>query len=200
MFRQVPVLPVVVPLATMLLAGLLWPLSRTGRLSVSRAAVALALCVYVAGVVAHTVFPIFLDKPASSGPWSSHLVLVPFVGYEVADAVMNILVFVPVGILVPLVLGTASWGSTIVAAGVFSLTIEAAQLLTAHLLGGGHVADVNDLVFNVAGGAVGYALFRAVAQVPFVDDLVERFRWRPTRPAAQTGGTAGGAPWSSSTL
>ncbi|MFE4464273.1 VanZ family protein [Oerskovia sp. NPDC056781] len=177
MFQQVPVLPVVVPLAAAVLAGLTWSLIRSGRFSVPRATVALALCVYVAGIVANTVFPIFLDKPVSSAPWGSHLALVPFADYEVADAVMNVLVFVPVGVLVPLLLARASWRNVVAAAALLSLTIEVTQYVTAHLLGGGHIADVNDLIFNIAGGVVGFALFSALVKVPSVSAVVDRFRW-----------------------
>lgn len=177
MFHQVPVLPVVVPLAAAVLAGLMWSLIRSGRFSVPRAAVALALCVYVAGIVANTVFPVFLNKPVSSAPWGSHLAVVPFVDYEVADAVMNVLVFVPVGVLVPLLAPRASWRRAVAAAAVLSLTIEVTQLVTAHLLGGGHIADVNDLIFNITGGAVGFAVFSALVKIPSVSAVVDQFRW-----------------------
>ncbi len=186
MFHQVPVLPVVLPLAAVVFAVLMWSLRRTGRLTFSRAAVALVLCVYAAGVVANTVFPIFTDKPASSGTWSDHLSVVPFVDYEAGDAIMNILVFVPVGILVPLLIARASWRSAILASAVFSLAIEVTQYATAHLLGGGHIADVNDLIFNVVGGVVGFALLSVVLRVPHLGTFVDRFRWHEaeTRTAA----------------
>ncbi|OCI30782.1 VanZ family protein [Oerskovia enterophila] len=177
MFQQVPVLPVVIPLAAAVLAGSMWSLIRSGRFSVPRAAVALALGVYVAGIVANTVFPLFLDKPVSSAPWGSHLAVVPFADYEIADAVMNVLVFVPVGVLVPLLVPRASWRKVMVAAAVLSLTIEVTQLVTAHLVGGGHIADVNDLLFNVTGGAVGFAVFSALVKVPSFSAFVDRFRW-----------------------
>lgn len=177
MFHQVPVLPVVVPLAAAVLTGLMWSLLRSGRFSVPRAAVALALCVYAAGIVANTIFPIFLDKPVSTSSWGSHLAVVPFADYEIADAVMNVLVFVPVGILVPLLTSRASWRRVVVAAAVLSLTIEVTQLVTAHLLGGGHIADVNDLIFNITGGAVGFALFSVLLRVPSFSAFVDRFRW-----------------------
>ncbi len=67
MFRQVPVLPIVLPIAIVAFLGLLWSLQRRNRLSLPRAALAAALCVYLAGVIANTVFPIFLDKPSSPG-------------------------------------------------------------------------------------------------------------------------------------
>lgn len=179
MFQQVPVLPVVVPLAAVTLGAMLWHLRRRGRLTVPRAAVALALCVYVAGVVANTVFPIFLDKPAREGVWHSSLQLVPVVGYETGDAAMNVAVFVPLGALLALVVARPTWPRVLAAVAGFSLTIELTQLVTAVLLGGGHVADVNDLLFNVLGGLVGFALLLGVQRVPRLGALVEHFRWRP---------------------
>lgn len=177
MFRQVPVLPIVIPLAAAAFAALLLSLHRRGRLSAPRAAVALAMCVYAGGVVANTVFPIFLNKPVSSAPWSSHLAIVPLVGYEVADAIVNILVFVPLGIVVPLMSARASWGRALGVTACLSLTIELVQYVTAHLVGGGHIADVNDLLFNVLGGALGFAVFSVLSRGPGADVLINRFRW-----------------------
>lgn len=187
MFRQVPVLSVVVPLGAVVLAVLLRWLARRRRLSVARAAVALALAVYAAGVVANTVFPIFLDKPVGSAPWRGHLVLVPLVDYQLDDAVINILVFVPLGLLLPLLASRFSWWRTVAVAAAFSLTIEAVQYVTAHLLGGGHIADVNDLLFNVVGGAVGAALFAVLARVPTTARLVRPFRWQEPAVEPATG-------------
>ncbi|MFF8345869.1 VanZ family protein [Cellulosimicrobium funkei] len=183
MFREVPVLPVVVPLGAVVLGLLLWRLHRSGRLTLPRAAVALALAVYAAGVVANTVFPIFLDKPASSAAWDAHLVLVPLVDYEVADAVMNVLVFVPLGMLLPLLLARPSWWRVVLTAAAFSLAIEVTQYVASHLLGGGHVADASDLLFNVVGGALGLGLFTVLCRVPVLDAFFDRFRWfTPPRP------------------
>lgn len=182
MFRQVPVLPVVVPLAVVVLGALLWSPARSGRLSVPRAAVAVVLSVYAAGVVAYTVFPIYLDKPVSDDPWSGHLALVPWTGYEVADAVMNVLVFMPLGFLVPLLVAGASWRRAVAVAAVVSLTIEVTQAVTAHLLGGGHVADVHDLLFDVVGGALGYAVFVGLARVPAARAFLGRSRRHPEVP------------------
>lgn len=188
MFRQVPVLPVVVPLAAVALAALLASLARRGRLTAPRAAVALALCVYAAGIVANTVFPIFLDKPARHSPWYGHLTLVPLVGYQVDDALINIAVFVPLGMIVPLLLARASWRRTLAVTACVSLGIELSQYVTAHLLGGGHLADVNDLVFNVLGGGIGYALLLGLARVPGLGAVVDRFRWRDADAAGQAVG------------
>ena len=185
MFRQVPVLPVVVPLGAVVLALLLWALRRSGRWSAPRVAVAVALSVYAAGVVANTVFPVFLDRVRADVPWSEYLVLSPTAEYEAADAVVNVLVFVPLGVLVALVLARPSWLRAMAVVTAASLAIEVTQYVTAHLLGGGHIADVHDLMFNVVGGALGLGLLQLLARVPGLAGFVDRFRWQraevPTR-------------------
>lgn len=176
MFREVPVLPVVVPLAAVTLAVLLLHLRRRRLLSVPRGAVAVALCGYAAGIVANTVFPVFLDKPGADASWSDYVVVVPFAGYEAADALMNVVVFVPLGMLLALLAPRAAWPRVLATAATVSAAIEVTQYATAHLLGGGHVADVNDLAFNVLGGAVGIAALAALGRTPAAV-LVDRFRW-----------------------
>lgn len=178
MFHQVPVLPVVIPVASLAFAVLLWSLHRRARLTPQRAAVSLVLCVYLAGVLANTVFPIFLDKPSSDQPWDTYLNLVPLVDYEVVDAVTNIVVFVPLGVLIPLFFVRAPWWRVLLLGAGLSLLIEVSQYLTANLLGGGHVADVNDLLFNVVGTGVGLALLEGVRRIPGAGRVVDGFRWR----------------------
>lgn len=177
MFREVPALPVVVPLAVAVLAGLLLVLRRRQDLTWPRAAVALVVAVYAAGIVANTVFPIYLDRPPVERPWSANLVLVPLRDYEVADALMNVLVFVPVGVLAALVLRRPTWLKVLAVGAAVSAVVEITQLVTARLLAGGHVADVDDLLSNVTGALVGLALLRVVVLHPAGAALVERFRW-----------------------
>ncbi|SEB48957.1 Glycopeptide antibiotics resistance protein [Nocardioides exalbidus] len=178
MFREVPVLPVVLPLGAAVCLLLVWRLHRRRIFTWPRAAVALALGVYAGGIVANTVFPIFLDKPARSAEWDTYLALTPIAGYGVADAVTNVVVLAPLGVLVSLVLARPTWWRVVAVAAAASLGIETTQYVTALTLGGGHVADVNDLLFNVVGGALGLAVLAVLARVPAVARLVDRFRWR----------------------
>lgn len=178
MLEPVPVLPVVVPLGVVVFAALVAVLVARRRFSWPRASVAAALAVYAAGIVANTVFPVFLGRPAYDGPRSLPLVLVPFADYELADAVTNVLVFVPLGALVSLLLTRPTWWRVLLVAASMSAAIELAQLLAADLAGGGHIADVNDWLWNAAGGLLGYAAYAAVARLRLTAPLVERFRWR----------------------
>lgn len=180
-FSEVPALPVVIPLGLVLFGLLLWRLHAKRRFTWPRAAVAAALSVYAAGVVANTVFPIFLDKPDTGEPWTPYLALVPFYDYEVGDALMNMAVFLPLGMLIPLLLRRPTWGKVLAVAAAASLTIEIAQLAAQGLFDGGHIADVNDFLFNVIGGALGYGLLILLTRNSRLARVIDHFRWTPAQ-------------------
>jgi hypothetical protein len=75
------------------------------------------------------------------------------------DAILNVFVFVPPGLL----LATVGWRllTVIAAALATSLAIELAQYLTDW----GRTADVNDLITNVSGAAIGWLVARTIARL-----------------------------------
>ena len=186
-FDRVPALPVVIPIGLLLFAVLLWRLHTRQLLSVPRASVAGALAVYAGGILATTLFPVYLGMPRADEPWTPGLALVPFHDYEFADALTNVLVFLPLGILIPLLLAYPSWWKVLAWVVAVSLTIELSQLAAQKLVAGGHIADVNDFIFNTVGGAVGYAIFMILTRVPGLDAFVERFRWTQPTSAPEDG-------------
>jgi len=178
-FHELPVLPVVVPLGLVIFAVFLWRLWARRLLSIPRGALAAAVAIYAAGITANTVFPIYLDKPPRTEPWTPALALIPFVDYEVHDALINVVVFIPLGILVALVLERPVWWKVVVIALGASLAIELLQLAVQALFLGGHVADVNDLIFNVSGAAFGLGLYLLATRIPVIDRFADKFRWAP---------------------
>lgn len=188
-FAEVPVLPVVIPFGIVVFAVLLAVLWARRSFSLPRAAVAAAVAVYAAGIVGNTIFPIFLDKPDSGIPWTPGLALIPFADYELDDALMNMLVFVPLGILIPLMLARPTWLKVVGTAAITSLTVESLQLAAQAYFAGGHIADINDFLSNVAGGALGYGLLLLLARVPALARLIDLFRWSP-QPQSRTGNSA----------
>lgn len=88
--------------------------------------------------------------------------LVPLVSLtsdDIKTSLLNILLFVPFGFLLPFV-KKLSLGKIIALGALFSLFIELAQLLTGLFAKTTfRVADINDLLFNTAGAAIGYGLF-----------------------------------------
>ncbi|QQD77862.1 VanZ family protein [Curtobacterium sp. YC1] len=179
-------LPVVIPLSAAFFLVLLCILHARHGVTLPRASVAAALAVYAGGILANTVFPIYLDSPGSDEPQPLPLNLVPVVGYEVRDAVTNALVFLPLGILVPLLLARPTWWRVLAITAGASLGIEVVQFLAAGLAAGGHIADVNDWLSNIVGGLVGYGCFTLARRQPTLAALSDRFRW-PSRARDHSG-------------
>jgi hypothetical protein len=194
---EVPVLPVVVPLGVLVLAFLLWRLHRRAAITAPRVAVAVVVSVYVAGVVANSLFPVFLGKPGGGTAWWEVPYLTPVVGYEVRDLVENVAVFVPLGFLLPLLVARATSLPRVVVSGfLISLTIELLQWVNAVTVQGGHAPDVNDLLSNTLGTPLGYGLYRLALLLPVLGGLTRAAAWpgaseppaaRPGEPA-QPGG------------
>ena len=84
--------------------------------------------------------------------------------------------FVPLGILVPLLMRRPSWGKVLLTSAALSVTIELLQLAAQRLFSGGHVADVNDFMWNAVGGLIGYAIFVMLRGLPIASALVDRLR------------------------
>ncbi|KTR86184.1 antibiotic resistance protein VanZ [Leucobacter chromiiresistens] len=187
---EVPMLPIVIPLGIVTFLVLLRVLRSRGRITLARASVAAALAIYAGGVLANTVFPILLrDGPGfHDGPRPIPLYLVPFVDYEFQDALINIAVFIPLGGLIPLLAARARWWEVLAIVAGASLAIELAQLVTARIVLGGHLADVNDWLTNILGGMIGFGLFALLTRSTRGAAFVDRFRW-PARQDRLTTGT-----------
>jgi glycopeptide antibiotics resistance protein len=136
---------------------------RRGRASRRRVVLVGLLFFYAVAVVAITILPVYV-VPASwrvDEHWWDVLRLVPFVVPPVGF-VLNIVMFMPFGILLPLLwpgTGTtkriAWWGLAA------SATIEFSQLGMWIALGNRRMWDVNDLMSNTAGAVLGLMLLRA---------------------------------------
>ncbi|MBZ5736888.1 VanZ family protein [Nocardioides mangrovi] len=178
---EIPTLPVLVPATAVAIAAGWWWLHRQGRLTPLRAAVGVAASGYVAGVLGHVLlpFPIDTDDPL---PWRVWLHLTPFVD-AVADPigiVLNVALFVPFGLLLPLVAGVRSARAVAVCGLVVSLGIELVQLAGDLTISPGRVADVDDLIGNTLGAVLGYAVFSLLVMVPWVAGLALRATWPAT--------------------
>lgn len=188
--HEIPALPVVVPLAAAAFTILLWQLKRRSSWSIPRIVVAAATCVYGAGIVANTIFPVYIGTGGNDQPWRVFINLTPFADTEAADMLANVAVFVPLGILLPLMARIRSRRGVVLFAFLLSLAMEMVQLINAVTGHGGHIADVNDLLANTLGGALGHEILRALLFVPAVSRVVPGSDWPVERsgPADQEAG------------
>ena len=139
--------------ACLLLALTVYGLVRAARASTRRPPfVIVSVLVWLAALVIMTVRP--------GNGRGVRLNLVPFVvdgPGSAFDAILNVFVFVPPGIL----LATVGWRllAVLAAALATSLTVEVVQYLTDW----GRTADVNDLITNVAGAGIGWVVAWVIA-------------------------------------
>lgn len=142
--------------AALVLLPLCAILCRRWALSRRRAAVCLLFCLYLAAMFSLTGVPSVLALA-----FDPALQLAPFVGMlrDGKNAVLNVLLFVPLGIFLPVLWrGFRRWQQTALYSFGLSLAIEAAQLFTYR------TTDVNDLLANTAGGLLGLWLTLRLGQ------------------------------------
>lgn len=83
--------------------------------------------------------------------------LIPFAGFTIEQGLMNAVLFVPLGFLIPLVfhgLKKRGWGKVLLASFGISLMVEILQLFHET-----RAFDINDLMFNTLGGLAGYGVY-----------------------------------------
>jgi hypothetical protein len=134
--------------------------------------------VYIAGVLGFTLFPfhIMYGKYAAGGAWydSVSANLLELLSPDPSIA-LNVIMTIPLGMLLPLVFGgiASSWRAVACGA-VFSIAIEASQLLLAVLDNNYRGADVNDVIVNSLGCVLGYWVVRLAVRVSFLGDMLRR--------------------------
>jgi glycopeptide antibiotics resistance protein len=118
-------------------------------------------------VAAITVFPIRVTPPGfwAGEPWWTVLRWIPFYVDAVSFA-LNVLMFLPFGVLLPLLRPAAdSVRGILVRAVCASAVIESTQFVLGLTLGSRRTVDINDLIANGAGGLLGLLVLRLAIPV-----------------------------------
>lgn len=124
------------------------------------------LLAYLAVLLALTFLP--LNGIIAAAPLDIHLVPFKSIGlalrrgpgtHEFVLLVGNVVAFMPVGILLPIILRRRSLLIVLGAALALSLGIELGQLAVSVLIDSGYrTTDIDDVIVNVFGAALGYAV------------------------------------------
>ena len=89
--------------------------------------------------------------------------LMPFERFVMEQGLLNVLLFLPLGLLLPLVflpLKRRAWGKVLLASFGVSLLVELMQLF--HVW---RAFDINDLMANTLGGLLGYGVYLLLARL-----------------------------------
>lgn len=151
------------------------------RLGIWSAAVGLVAIGHVAGVAAVTLFPLPVQAEVIEEHRAMQLAsnnLVPFAslinavatgGYPavISQSLGNFLMLAPFAVYAPLLFRRLRpFHMTLLAGLAFSLTVEATQLGISTVLGFTYkLADIDDVILNTAGVAVGYVGFLLISLV-----------------------------------
>lgn len=172
----VPAGPVLVPLLVGVAAVWLLALSHRRTLTWARALTVLVATAYAVGVLSVTFFPWQVpfgtteDVLVGGGlaplghdmALRSLLNVVPLVTLDPVTFVLNVVMTVPLGALLPLVVRVRSVAGVALVGLLVSGTIEVGQGVGDVLLGMNRTVDVNDLIANVTGAVLGLLLLRTV--------------------------------------
>ena len=109
---------------------------------------------YLTAVLSIVGFPVITNIVFDSG-----VNVIPIAGISPAESLLNVLLFIPLGAFLPIFWEKFRSPLAAIASGFgVSLFIEAAQLLTFRL------TDINDLIANTAGAAIGYFAAKLVTK------------------------------------
>ena len=189
---EIPAWPVLLPLTAAAAAVVLWSLRRRGALTVVRVVTTFLACGYAAAVLDAVFFPfeVATGGQANDVPWWVYVQPVPLVTADPVGLVLNVALFVPVGLLLPLVARAGSFRRVAATALGLSLAVEMVQLVADVAVSTGRVFDVDDLIGNTLGAVAGFGLFRIAVTVPPVARFVRAATW----PAGPRGAVAPAEP------
>jgi glycopeptide antibiotics resistance protein len=177
----VPATPVLLPLWGVWMIASWLRLRRRRMLTPLRLVMAWVMGSYVVLVLAVTLFPlqVALGDYANHASMLSKANLVPLVTIDARTFVLNFIMTVPLGLLLPLISHVRGPVHLMGLALGFSASIEGLQFLTNALLSSGRLADVNDLLANTLGAVAGFLALRWLFRVPLADRTANRSRLAP---------------------
>lgn len=128
----------------------------------------LTFAIYMLGVLHFVFFPIDVNIGiyANQTPWYKNLQWVPLLTADVPSFLLNVVLFMPLGFLLPLLKPSVNSIRKAVRTGLmFSFTIEILQLVIRITLGNGRSTDINDLIANTAGSVLGFVILGLLIRV-----------------------------------
>ncbi|MEU1277281.1 VanZ family protein [Streptomyces sp. NPDC005805] len=136
---------------------------------------------YAAAAVAITIFPLWVygGEYRNAMPWTNQIQPIPLLTADVS-MLPNVIMFLPLGFLLPLFSDRFTRGRTVAVCALASLGIELTQLLQYIALGNGRAVDINDLIANTLGGLLGYAVLRAARRAAALRGVLDRLSAAPT--------------------
>jgi glycopeptide antibiotics resistance protein len=170
-------------LGPLFLLGLLflavWGNRQKRKVTIAQYVVLLSFGIYLLCVIHLVFFPIDVNigKYANQTKWYQAVNFIPVLTIDIMTFMLNVLMLVPFGMYLPFLNRKADNVKKAVKLGfALSLSFELVQLLIRITLGSGRSTDVNDLLANTAGAAIGFLIIRFMFKVRPIGDMLKRFQ------------------------
>jgi glycopeptide antibiotics resistance protein len=141
----------------------------------------ITLAIYLLSVIHLVFFPIevYSGEYKSSQPLLQMIFqefnFIPILTIDIPTFVLNIIMLIPFGVYLPLLNGKVDSAKKAAKYGFFlSLSIEVIQLTIEVTLGSGRIADINDIIANTLGAAVGFLIIRKLVKIKLFNVLVSK--------------------------
>jgi glycopeptide antibiotics resistance protein len=145
------------------------------KLPIRRNLLYTALVVYTALVLGVTLFPIPIRVHANSGSGLQYF-FIPFKSilidlngdlyYAVRNLLGNIIMFMPLGVLLPLILRKRNFLSVLLISAAATVFIELTQVFIGALVGFHYRQfSVDDIILNLAGAILGYLIYKIIRKL-----------------------------------
>ncbi|MEU1122358.1 VanZ family protein [Streptomyces sp. NPDC005899] len=140
---------------------------------------------YAVAVASLTFFPLWIygGDYRNQAEWIGQIQPIPLVTADVSMT-PNVIMFVPLGFVLPLLLPRLGRSRTVLACAFTSLSIEVVQLLQYIVLANGRAVDVNDVIANTAGGLLGYVVLRAAQRGTAARSVLDKVAPSPSPSSA----------------
>jgi hypothetical protein len=180
---EIPAPAAAAVVAVVLMVGSGFALRWRGELTVRRLLVWWLASGYLAAVAAVTL-PLQVRTGDHSNliPWYEKGNIVPLITIDLRTFVLNIVMTVPLGLLLPLLIRVRGVGQVALVGLALSAAVEVTQFLSDVLVSSGRTGDVNDLPANTLGAVLGYLAYRSLTRIPVVAEFADRWGPRPVRP------------------
>lgn len=142
----------------------------------------ITFAIYLLAVIHLVFFPIevYSGEYKSTQPlWLQILQKInfmPILTIDIPGFVLNIIMLIPFGVYLPLLYGGVASAKNAAKYGfLLSLVIEVLQLTFELTLGSGRTTDINDIIANTLGAAVGFLILQKLVKIELFKVLVTKF-------------------------
>lgn len=134
----------------------------------------LSFIVYNLAVLHLVFFPIDVNigQFANQTPWYKTINFIPILTIDIKTFVLNVAMMIPLGIYLPLLKSKFNRAAFVVwFTFCICLSFEALQMIVRIVLGSGRSTDINDLIANTLGGAVGFLAYKILIKAKPIRQL-----------------------------